>query len=301
LRIIGDDGLAADDVRYFTAEVRSAWKLLVAAPQPAAEQALYLTEALAPAAFRKNGQARFSCDVVSYGQLPSTSLEHYAAVFLLDPPALADTAWQQLGAYVSSGGGLALILGENAQPEDFNKPAAQELLPGTLGAQARSPDGDLALAPEESGHPLLAKFRPLRGTIPWEAFPVYRYWQFATLATGTQTIIPYSNAQPALVEKPLGRGRVVTMTTPWSEPPRGATGDRWNLLPTGFEPWPFVMLSNELALYLVGGTESQLNYLAGQTAVLPLEEHERHPTYQVVTPRDQFLQAPNSQGDAVCD
>jgi len=54
-----------------------------------------------------------------------------------------------------------------------------------------------------------------------------------------------------------------------------------------------------LALYLVGGTESQLNYLAGQSAVLPLAEHERHPTYQVVTPRDQFLQAPNTQASAI--
>ena len=168
-------------------------------------------------------------------------------------------------------------------------------MPGPLGDQARIPTATWHLAPEESGHPLLAKFRPLRGTIPWEAFPVYRYWQFATLATGTQTIIPYSNGQPALVEKPLGKGRVVTMTTPCVRASDGAAGDRWNLLPTGFEPWPFVMLSNELALYLVGGTESQLNYLAGQTAVLPLDEHERHPTYQVVTPRDQFLQSPDNR------
>ena len=112
-RILGEDGLAADDVRYFTAEVRSAWKLLVVAPQPVADQSLYLTEALAPAAFRKNGQARFQCDAVSYAQLSQTALEQYAAVFLLDPPPLADAAWQQLGTYAASGGGLALMLGEN--------------------------------------------------------------------------------------------------------------------------------------------------------------------------------------------
>ena len=111
LRIVGEDGLAADDVRYFTAEVRPAWNLLVVAPQPAAEQALYLTEALAPAAFRKNGHARFNCDVVSYGQLPSTSLEHYAAVFLLDPPPLEDAAWQQLGTYATEGRRAGLVPG----------------------------------------------------------------------------------------------------------------------------------------------------------------------------------------------
>ena len=33
--------------------------------------------------------------------------------------------------------------------------------------------------------------------------------------------------------------------------------------------------------------------------MVPVEEQQRHPTYQVVTPRDQFLQAPNAQGDAI--
>ncbi|HEY5311383.1 MAG TPA: VWA domain-containing protein, partial [Pirellulales bacterium] len=36
LRILGEDGLAADNVRYFTARVRSAWRVLVIAPKPPA-------------------------------------------------------------------------------------------------------------------------------------------------------------------------------------------------------------------------------------------------------------------------
>ena len=35
LRIVGQDGLAADDMRYFTVEVKPAWRMLVAAPSSA--------------------------------------------------------------------------------------------------------------------------------------------------------------------------------------------------------------------------------------------------------------------------
>ena len=104
-------------IRYFTAEVRSAWKLLVVAPQPAAEQALYLTEALAPAAFRKNGQARFSCDVVPYDQLR----QHVARALRGGVSARSASVGRPGLAAIGNLRGfgrrrLALILGEHAQP-----------------------------------------------------------------------------------------------------------------------------------------------------------------------------------------
>ena len=42
---------------------------------------------------------------------------------------------------------------------------------------------------------------------------------------------------------------------------------------------------------LVGSTEGELNYQAGQTAVVRLDPEHRFPTYQIVTPRDRFRQA----------
>ena len=43
LRIVGQDGLAADDTRYFTVEVRPPWRILIAAAKPAAERPLFLS------------------------------------------------------------------------------------------------------------------------------------------------------------------------------------------------------------------------------------------------------------------
>ena len=59
VRIVGQDSLAADDVRYFSVEVRPPWPVLVVAQQPTAETAIYLTEAIAPAEMRKRPRCPF--------------------------------------------------------------------------------------------------------------------------------------------------------------------------------------------------------------------------------------------------
>jgi hypothetical protein len=71
------------------------------------------------------------------------------------------------------------------------------------------------------------------------------------------------------------------MTTPVSDP---AYDDPWNILPTGPDPWPFLALANGVAEYLVGASDSQLNYLAGQTAMLPLAPNEQVASYVLDIP-----------------
>ena len=278
VRIVGQDGLAADDSRCFTVEVRPAWKILVAAPQPADRHALYLTEALAPAVFRKRGQARFDCRVVELDELSKQSLSDYSAVCLLDPTPLEPAVWKKLGDFASDGGGVAIFLGRNAgKIASFNAPEAQELLPGKLLRQARRPDGDLYLAPRDYQHPALSAFRSGAGSIPWAVFPVFRYWE---LEDPAGAVFSYSDGRPAMLERPLGAGRVLTLTTPASDRPDQKP---WNLLPFG-EAWPFGMLSHQMMLYLVGSSEQDLNYTAGQTAVLQLDSDSRRRNFLLTTP-----------------
>ena len=88
VRIVGQDSLPDDDVRYFSVEVRPPWPVLVVAQQPLAETAIYFTEAIAPTEMRKRHEARFDYTVVGYSELPGQKLDQFAAVFLLDPPGL---------------------------------------------------------------------------------------------------------------------------------------------------------------------------------------------------------------------
>ncbi|HTQ38846.1 MAG TPA: BatA domain-containing protein [Pirellulales bacterium] len=288
VRLVGEDNLAADDARYFTVDVRPPWKVLVAAPKPADRHAVFLTEALAPETFRRTGQARFECDVIPTADLAAPNapiLDDYAAVCLLDPPPLTDAVWQALTTYVEHGGGLSIWLGRNAEPkkssaDSFNTPAAQKLMPGKLARIWRRQDA--FLAPQDYQHPLLTKFRSVAGGVPWDAFTVYSHWQVTDLADGVNTVIPYSNGQAALLERSVGKGRVLVFTTPISDD--ATDPDLWNLLPLGSEPWPFVMLSNEMLLYLVGSGEERLNYQAGETVTLHVPEAERQLIFSLRAP-----------------
>ena len=281
-RIVGQDNLAEDDTRYFTIEVAPAWRILVVDPELAHADAVYLTEMLAPETLRKSGQARFECDVIPERELVERDLQPYSAVCLVDPTPLGPDAWEKLGQYVASGHGLAVFLGRNASPVDtFNRPEAQKLLPGPLLRQARSLEVGVHLAPRDLGHPMLRPFREMAGSIPWSDAPVFRYWELGSVAKGVNVVVPFNDGRPAVLERAVGDGRVVTMTTPVSDLPRG---EAWNLLPT--ESWPFVILNHLTMLYLVGSTDARLNYLAGQTAVVPLGAAAPYRSYLLTTPAD---------------
>ena len=91
--------------------------------------------------------------------------------------------------------------------DSYNVPAAQALLPGKLLRQARRPEGDDCLAPSRFEHPILAAFGRQASAIPWDAFPVFRYWELGDLAAGVGVVIPYLDGRPALVERSVGNGR----------------------------------------------------------------------------------------------
>ncbi|MBI2826280.1 MAG: BatA domain-containing protein [Planctomycetia bacterium] len=299
VRIVGTDALPIDDARYFTVEVKPPWRVLVAALPPADYHAANLTEALAPADFRRSGHARFECDVVPFDDLGRRPLAEYAAVCLLDPRALGDNVWKQLSDFARGGGGVGIFLGPSADLASFGAAAAQELLPGPLAPQARYPDGTAYISTRDDQHPILAKFRSRRGAVPWEDFPVYRLWQFDPLADGVGTVVPLTNGRPVILERPIGKGRVLTMATPVSELAEVPDNDRWNQL-WGVGSWPFFTLANEMMMYLVGSTDGQLNYATEQAAVLYVDAEKHFPTYLVSTPSGESLrQAPNQQNAIV--
>jgi hypothetical protein len=282
LRIVGQDGLAADDIRHFSVLVRTPWRVWLVAPAPAEQYALFLAEALAPTAFRKRGEARFDCHVAELGELGKQSLGEYDAVCLVDPAPLEPTLWRKLSDFAAEGGGVAIFLGRNARPVDmFNLPEPQELLPGKLLRQARRPGGECHVAPPSGPHPLAAPFLRLEGAVPWQAFPVFRFWELEP-APAAAVVLRLNDDSPLLWERVLGKGRVLTMATPVSDRPDETA---WNLLPVG-DAWPFVILMNQLAAYLVGSSEQQFNYYAGQTAVLPLDAKALRPHYVLVTPNE---------------
>jgi hypothetical protein len=285
VRIVGEDGLALDDVRYFAVEVQPAWPVLIVSPQGVSPK--YLVEALAPRELRETGQARFATETLDQSRLASHELGDYRAIALLDPKPLTPGEWTKLADFAERGGGVAIFLGHNAQPPaSFQDPAATKLLGGKPTRQTRT-GGDVYVAPRSYDHPILAVFRQLDTNIPWDRFPVHFHWNLDDLGSNSRTLIHYGSGKPAVVENRLGRGSVLVMTTPISDPARPAGYQTWNELATGEDAWPCFVLVNEMFVYLVQSAQTRLNLLAGETAVLPNDPAEFPERYQLFTPLDQ--------------
>ena len=171
---------------------------------------------------------------------------------LIDPPPLPARTWEMLRDWVSKGGGLVVWLGPSAgNPVDFSSSESEAVLGGKIERVWRSADRSNYLAPSSLDHPVLSAFRRVGDSVPWQDFPVFRHWEFKpTSVSGDvqdEELLPaisfanYRNGLPALFERMLGKGRVVIVTTPISQ--SASDPQAWNQLATGFEPWPFMMLS----------------------------------------------------------
>ncbi|MEM9353546.1 MAG: BatA and WFA domain-containing protein [Planctomycetota bacterium] len=263
------DPLAFDNRRSFTVEVTPPTRVLLLGQST--DDTLFLSEALSPS-FLNNEAGAFRCTSKTFAQLTDEALQgqpltEFDAVCLLDPPPLEDRLWQALVDAADEGLGVGIFLGHRARPSAFAESLPQQLLPGPLARRSRD---STHLRPRNLDHPATVGLKNYAEDIPWQVYPVLTHWQFEELAGDAFVVARYANRSPAIVERPVGRGRLITITTPVSDPLEPEGREPWNLLPTGPEPWPFVALSRQLVGYLAQRGEEQLNLRPGETATIRL-------------------------------
>ncbi len=114
VRIVGSDGLPADDVRYFTIDVRPAVSVLLLGED--ADDTIFLREALSPSAGAGASQSQFACEARQFSELNRLPLDDYSAVCLVDPPPLSAESWKAFVDYAEAGGGIGIFLGRMRAP-----------------------------------------------------------------------------------------------------------------------------------------------------------------------------------------
>jgi hypothetical protein len=280
LTLTGVDGLAIDDVRYFTVSVRPAWNILVVAPPDVPTR--FFTEAIAPASERQMGHSPYRVKIVRNHNLISEELAAYTGVVFIDPAPLPKDLQQQLSEYVASGGSLGLFLGHNMELSAAN--AHADLIGGTLTRQWRADTGNF-LEIRDGQHRSLRSFQTMPSSVPWAQFPIMRYWHLENLGVQTQTVMQFSQTRhPALTQRNHGKGIVLTLLTPISEPAQIAGRTSWNELVSGDDNWPYFLLINGIAETLVSTGESRFNYLAGETVHISNSTTTYPDRYQLFTP-----------------
>ncbi len=286
-RVATNDALPFNNVRHATFLVRERRRVLTLVDGTQKDKPWRAWQSLDYA-------EAFQCDVrpvEKAADMADKELRSYPVVCLFEvvPPA---PVWEKLAGYVRQGGGLVVVPGGKdwlPQIEEINK-AAGELLPAKWKTIAEVPRNDPAIRwaafPRE--HPLTNYFLQSLRTTPdygtpekWPA--VYAYWKTEP-AKGAAVLVPLADKEQsaALLERHVGRGRVLQLTTPFDfrelDPNR-----RWHdYMESSF----VVVLPDQMCRYLAGeSVPPELNFLCGNPVVVSLPPPAASPPY--------ILQGPN--------
>ena len=244
---VPEDELEADDSHHFVVSPGTSLPVLIVegagAPQ---STSLYLRGAL-----DISDDGRFGVSVRRASTIRPVDLDGADAVFLNDVQIDGGSA-ERLRDFVANGGGVFVALGE-----DGGWPAsAADMLPGTPGSvedRIQGRGGRLGFL--DYDHPIFEVFAgPRSGDFTTARF--YRARRFEP-TDSARVVARFDDSSPALIERRVGRGRVVVWTS--------TLDDVWNDLALQPVDLPFV---HRVAEYLGGRAEAQPWFITGQVVDL---------------------------------
>jgi hypothetical protein len=238
------EGLAPDNERHLVLGAGGAPKTLVIASGD--RPGFYVSRAL-QTSLGEDGA--IEAEVVAGTRLSSMTpdeLRGYAALALLSTRGLDRKGRDTLAAQVRGGAGLFVAASPDLEI-DVLRSLADWDPPLEIVAQGEQ---RLTLAATDLRHPIFRPFGALAANLGQARFE--RTWQVAP--AGWVVVARFSNGSPALLERALGRGRVVLFASDVDR--------RWNDLPLhpGFVPFAI-----EAIRHAGAGRPAAREYVAGQT------------------------------------
>ncbi len=247
---IGPDAIAGDNqIRRVVASRKSLDVLLVDGhpSDSLAESAsgflqLAISPTSTPGSTPSSSNSVFQPTVCTSTELPDVDLVRYDCVVLCDVESLGEADIARLTAFVNDGGGLVVGLGGQTDREAFQRTLGAKLLPVDLLEFADHTSEPVTFETRDLDHPVLAPFRG-RTDAGLTTAPVSRYARVKPRPEGSwQVILPFTTGDPAILERSLGRGRAVLVTT--------SLNDSWG----HWVLWPsYLPLVNRLLQYSLEG------------------------------------------------
>jgi hypothetical protein len=304
------DGLKVDDSRRLVIPVREELQVLLVNGKVSGEfmgnATDFLKLALAPELPNRTLVSPIRPTVIREGELLGTDLARFDCVFLCNVAMLTDREAEVLRGYLEGGGGVVFCLGDQVRPDNYNEvlyrvqkksnaangsngSASGPLLPARLVEQvgdAKRKDAAFEFDPGDYSHPIVQPFQGNPGA-GLELTKTFAYFKTQVSEDrGARIALRFSTGDPAIIDAPFGRGRVILVTT--SVDREWSTWAVWghSLIP----------LMHETVNYAVSSRWADREVLVGQPLIshLPVRASDVAATLQ--TPNGDS-QAPTTSGD----
>jgi hypothetical protein len=247
-----DDALPRDNAFFFAISRGQALSVLVIDHREGgAARSLYVERALGI-----GDRPNFRVATKRLGSVAASDFAGRSLVLINDSDLPGGELGRRLVEYVNTGGGLLVAMGDRSAPRD--RPAyAAELLPTTADAPIdRTADRGGTLGYIDRSHPIFELFSaPRSGDFSTPRFFRYRSM---TPAPGDEQLARFDDGHVALLERKVGRGRVIAFASSFD--------GIWNDLP--LQP-VFLPVAHQLAKYAAAYADERPWSTVGQVANLP--------------------------------
>jgi von Willebrand factor type A domain/Aerotolerance regulator N-terminal len=198
IRIDDADGFPADDLRRFSVERSDPQKALLVHNYGDNRSPLYIGAALSAAA-----QSAFTIESINVNEAADRQPSNYAFIVLSDLTSLPSLLENSLRGYVRSGGSLLITAGTSAGGRT-RIPIFDAHIAATRD-YSRVPDRYMAVGSSDTSYPAVGKADGWAG--------VKFFYALDVDSGGARVIVRLGDQTPLLLEKRIGEGRVVLLTS----------------------------------------------------------------------------------------
>lgn len=266
---LNHDALPVDDSRRLAIPVRDELQVLLVNGKPSGEPMGNATDflklALAPELPNRALASPIRPTVIRESELLGTDLSRYDCVFICNVALFTDREAEVLRGYLDGGGGVVFCLGDQVRLENYNQVLHRDkapLLPAKLVERVGDVKKKETVFEFDAGdfeHPIVRPFQGNTGS-GLELTKTFAYIKASPdEARGASVALRFTSGDPAIIDAPYGRGRVILVTT--SVDREWSTWAVWghSLIP----------LMHEAVNYAVAGRWKDRETLVGQ----PLQCH----------------------------
>ncbi|NRB43739.1 MAG: hypothetical protein HRU47_02925, partial [Verrucomicrobiales bacterium] len=286
------DALREDNVRYFPARIAGGIHVLIVDGDPSGifgkSESFYLANALSP-----GGPAISGVDVTVLDDtdFDSSKMSQYEVIFIANLYRITEDRANSLNEWVENGGGLVLLLGDQIDEDVYNDVLYKNgsgLLPFkllTVGGDEKEEEW-VYIKPEKQNHPLFRFFEGDNKRL-LDQVKVFRWWN-SEVVTNEDTENPSNivasltsdDNSPVIVEKQVGSGRVLAITTPLD--------NDWNNFPENGAS--FLITSQELVRYMARNIASEGMISVAEPIFHPVDVREYRQQARLLRPGEKVAE-----------